>query len=197
MSSAVETFRTHTEDPMSQDVLWAGPNTSWYECLGTAKRAGERANSRHYLQSDVGLGPVLQVAQQQVRVSVHEVDADQLLAARPTEAWQTLAERPSCPLHAWGLVLAVSQVAEGARGGRYFTQLTTGDRQTRSELKSPITVTVVINKGALSRPPDVPVAPGAGAGVAVDLVHTLGAVLALVLLTVIVVHAAVVAHVSR
>ena len=77
-----------------------------------------------HLQRDVGLRPVLEVGQQEVRVPVDEVDADELLAARPPEAGQTLAEGAAGPLHARRLVLAVGQLAQGPRGRGSLAQLT-------------------------------------------------------------------------
>lgn len=82
-----------------------------------------------YLQSDVGLRPVLQVTEEEVGVSVHEVDADQLLAARAAEAGETLADGPTRALHTHSVVLAVGQVAERAGRCGYLTQLTTAERE--------------------------------------------------------------------
>lgn len=59
--------------------------------------------------------PVLEVRQQQIGVSVDEVDADQLLTARPSKLRRTLAEGAPTSLHAWGAVLAVGQLAQGQR----------------------------------------------------------------------------------
>lgn len=77
-----------------------------------------------YLKCDVSLRPVLEVGEQQVGVSVDKVDADQLLAARPPELRRTLTEGPSSTLHARGVVLTVSQLAQRQRRGVDFTQLT-------------------------------------------------------------------------
>lgn len=80
-----------------------------------------------YLQCDVGLGPVLEVGQQQVGVSVHKVDADQLLAARAPELRGTLTEGPPPALHARRVVLTVGQLAQRQRRGGDLTKLTTAD----------------------------------------------------------------------
>jgi len=65
-----------------------------------------------HLQGDVGPGPVLQVGELQVRVTVHEVDAQQLLALGAAEAGQALAEGTGTPLHARGPVLALGSLTE-------------------------------------------------------------------------------------
>lgn len=80
-----------------------------------------------YLQRDVGLRPVLEVGQQQVGVSVHKVDADQLLAARAPELRGTLTEGPPPALHARRVVLTVGQLAQRQRRGGDLTKLTTAD----------------------------------------------------------------------
>ncbi|CAK6979584.1 Hypothetical predicted protein, partial [Scomber scombrus] len=63
-----------------------------------------------------------------VRVSVHKVDADQLLAAVAFEARQTLTHRSSRLLQAGGAVLTLSQLAERRRRKGHLTKLTTEDR---------------------------------------------------------------------
>lgn len=81
-----------------------------------------------HLQGDVGPGPVLQVGELQVRVTVHEVDAQQLLALGAAEAGQALAEGAGAPLHAGGPVLALGSLAgAGLAGGtgRHLAQLPT------------------------------------------------------------------------
>lgn len=56
--------------------------------------------------------PVLKVREQEVGVSVDEVDADQLLTAWPSELRRTLAEGAPTSLHTWGVVLAVGPLAQ-------------------------------------------------------------------------------------
>lgn len=81
-----------------------------------------------YLQCDVGLRPVLEVGQQQVGVSVHEVDTDQLLAARAAELRGALTEGPPPTLHTRRVVLAVGQLTQRQWRGGDLAQLTTADR---------------------------------------------------------------------
>lgn len=81
-----------------------------------------------YLKCDVGLRPVFGVRQQQVRIPVHKVDADQFLAARPAKLRRTLAEGSAAPLHAGSVVLAVGELTQRQWGWGDLTQLTTGER---------------------------------------------------------------------
>ncbi len=64
-----------------------------------------------HLQCDVGLRPVLDVLELNVRISVDKIDADQLLAALTLKAWQTLTHRSISLLHTGGAVLTLSQLA--------------------------------------------------------------------------------------
>lgn len=93
--------------------------------IHTNKEHAIKLSDQLYLQGDVGLRPVLQVAQQQIWVPVHKIDTDQLLTARAAKAGQTLAQCPACSLHAWGIVLAVSQLAGGTCYRQHFAQLPT------------------------------------------------------------------------
>lgn len=77
-----------------------------------------------YLEGDVGLGPVLQVREQQVGVPVNEIDTDQLLTAWSSKLWRTLTYGPSTSLHTRSLVLTVGQLTQRQRRGRNLTQLT-------------------------------------------------------------------------
>lgn len=92
--------------------------------MQTSKHA-IKLSDQLYLQSDVGLRPVLQVAQQQIRVPVHKIDTDQLLTARAAEAGQTLAQCPACSLYTRCIVLTVSQLAGGTWCRRHLAQLPT------------------------------------------------------------------------
>lgn len=81
-----------------------------------------------HLKGDIGPGPVLQVSELQVCVTVHEVDAQQLLTFGAAEARQALAKGAGTPLHTWGPVLALSALTEArvASGvGRHLAELAT------------------------------------------------------------------------
>lgn len=65
-----------------------------------------------HLKGDIGPGPVLQVSELQVRVTVHKVDAQQLLTFGATKARQALAQGTGTPLHTRGPVLAFSSLTE-------------------------------------------------------------------------------------
>ena len=80
-----------------------------------------------HLQGDVGLGPVLDVLKLNVRVSVHEVDADQLLTALTLEAGGAPTRRRARPLHAGGAVLTLSQLARGRGDKGHLAELSTDD----------------------------------------------------------------------
>lgn len=54
----------------------------------------------------------MQVSELQVRVTVHKVDAQQLLTLGAAEARQALAQGTGTPLHTWGPVLAFSSLTE-------------------------------------------------------------------------------------
>lgn len=87
-----------------------------------------RAPPSPHLQGDVGPGPVLQVGELQVRVAVHKVDAQQLLALGAAEAGQALAEGTGAPLHTRGPVLALGSLAGAGLAsstGRHLAELAT------------------------------------------------------------------------
>lgn len=118
-----------------------------------------------HLQGDVGPGPVLQVGELQVCVTVHKVDAQQLLALGATEARQALAEGTGAPLHALGPVLALGSLAEaGLAGGtgRHLTELATaGPRVLLGTGLGKRPTPCPVPQGALTAPPCVGV-PGEG-----------------------------------
>ena len=92
----------------------------------------QRATPSPHLQCDVGLRPVLDVLQLNVRVSVHEVNTDQLLAALTLKARQALTDRSPRLLHTGGAVLTLSQLAGWRRRKAHFTKLTTEGKSPRA-----------------------------------------------------------------
>lgn len=82
-----------------------------------------------HLKRDVGLWPVFDVGEQQVRVSVDEVDAEELFAARPAEPGQTLARCSTVALHTGGAILTEQELTAGRSPERHFTQPTAATTQ--------------------------------------------------------------------
>lgn len=81
--------------------------------------------------------PVLHVLELDVRISVNEVDADQLLAALTLEARQTLTDCSAHFLFAGGAVLTLSQLAERLERKGRLTKLAT--KESKNEMRKSCT----------------------------------------------------------